>query len=131
MFEISRTDTLEFAHVQSLRALATICCVPESILELEKEGGVDILTDILCDKTVSEAVRGEAAGVVAQITSPCLDNFQHISGFLENVQDLLSALISRFYIICCWFVCFVLIQTFFLRNDYQVRILHITYINHA
>lgn len=95
LFEISRTDTLEFAHVQSLRALATICCVPESILELEKEGGVDILTDILCDKTVSEAVRGEAAGVVAQITSPCLDNFQHISGFLENVQDLLSALMSK------------------------------------
>ncbi|WAR07922.1 INSC-like protein [Mya arenaria] len=94
LFEISRTDTLEFAHVQSLRALATICCVPESILELEKEGGVDILTDILCDATVSEAVRGEAAGVVAQITSPCLDNFQHIAGFLENVQDLLSALIN-------------------------------------
>ncbi|XP_052277363.1 protein inscuteable homolog [Dreissena polymorpha] len=94
LFEISRTDTLEFAHVQSLRALATICCVPESILELEKEGGVDILTDILCDKTVSEAVRGEAAGVVAQITSPCLDNFQHITGFIDNVQDLLRALIN-------------------------------------
>ncbi|XP_045197348.1 protein inscuteable homolog [Mercenaria mercenaria] len=97
LFEIARTDTLEFAHVQSLRALATICCVAESILELEKEGGIDSLTDILCDKTISEAVRGEAAGVVAQITSPCLDNFQHISGFLENVQDLLSALINLCY----------------------------------
>lgn len=70
--------------------------MPESILELEKEGGIDSLTDILCDQTISEAVRGEAAGVIAQITSPCLDNFQHISGFLENVQDLLSALISMF-----------------------------------
>lgn len=92
LFEIARTDTLEFAHVQSLRALATICCVPEAILELEKEGGIDSLADILCDNTISEAVRGEAAGVIAQITSPCLDNFQHISGFLENVEDLLSAL---------------------------------------
>ncbi|KAL4233063.1 hypothetical protein ACF0H5_007749 [Mactra antiquata] len=97
LFEIARTDTLEFAHVQSLRALATICCVPESILELEKEGGVDSLTDILCDAMISEAVRGEAAGVIAQITSPCLDNFQHITGFLDNVQDLLSALINLCY----------------------------------
>ena len=78
-----------------MRALATICCVQESILELEKEGGVDSLTDILCDKTITEAVRGEAAGVIAQITSPCLDNFQHMTGFLENVEDLLHALISR------------------------------------
>ena len=95
LFEICRTESLEFAHVQSLRALATICCVAECILELEKEGGVDILTDILCDHTVSEAVRGEAAGVIAQITSPCLDNFQHIAGFLENVDDLLGALIGE------------------------------------
>jgi len=94
LFEISRTDSLEFAHVQSLRALATICCVPESILELEKEGGVDILTDILCDASAPEAVKGEAAGVVAQVTSPCLDNFQHITGFLDNVEELLRALIG-------------------------------------
>ena len=59
---------------------------------------MDILTDILCDHTVSEAVRGEAAGVIAQVTSPCLDNFQHIAGFLENVDDLLGALISKYSI---------------------------------
>ena len=95
LFEICRTDTLAFAHVQSLRALATICCVAESILELEKEGGVDILAEILCDKNMSEAVRGEAAGVIAQITSPCLDNFHHIAGFLDNAGDLLQALIRK------------------------------------
>ena len=33
-FEICRTESLELAHVQSLRALATICCVAECILEM-------------------------------------------------------------------------------------------------
>ncbi|KAL3881407.1 hypothetical protein ACJMK2_027852 [Sinanodonta woodiana] len=97
LFEICKTESLAFVHVQALRALATICCVAESILELEKEGGMECLTDILCDTTVSEAVRGEAAGVVAQVTSPCLDNFQHIAGFLENVHDLLGSLLSLCY----------------------------------
>ncbi|KAK3595203.1 hypothetical protein CHS0354_021518 [Potamilus streckersoni] len=97
LFEICKTESLEFVHVQALRALTTICCMAESILELAKEGGIECLTDILCDTTVSEAVRGEAAGVVAQVTSPYLDNFHHIAGFLENVQDLLGSLLSLCY----------------------------------
>ncbi|KAH3836005.1 hypothetical protein DPMN_109374 [Dreissena polymorpha] len=76
----------------SLRALATICCVPESILELEKEGGVDILTDILCDKTVSEAVRGEAAGVTFLLGAAAIANITFMDSQTCDVLQGLDAL---------------------------------------
>ncbi|XP_046378555.2 protein inscuteable homolog [Haliotis rufescens] len=94
LLDICRTDSLEFAHAQALRALATVCCVPESIMELEKESGLELLTEVLCDMKTSEGVQGEAAGVVAQITSPSLEHNQHLSGFVDNnLQDLLKALL--------------------------------------
>lgn len=58
-------------------------------------GGVDCVRDILCDSGSSEELLGEAAGVIAQITSPCLENYQHISGFQENMTDLVPALIGK------------------------------------
>lgn len=36
LLEICRTESLEFAHCQALRALATISCVAESLFEIEK-----------------------------------------------------------------------------------------------
>ena len=55
-------------------------------------GGVLSLSDILGNQSVSETVRAEAAGVVAQITSPCLDQYQHLAGLLENMEDLVQSL---------------------------------------
>ena len=43
-------------------------------------------------------VRSEAAGVVAQITSPTLDHYQHINGFIENMEDLIRSLTSMFFL---------------------------------
>lgn len=40
-------------------------------------------------------VRSEAAGVVAQITSPNLDHYKHINGFIENMEDLVRSLTSK------------------------------------
>ncbi|XP_013413958.1 protein inscuteable homolog isoform X1 [Lingula anatina] len=94
LFEVCRQSKFEFAHSQALRAIATVCCVSESILELEKAAGVECLTDILCNEGTTEHLRSEAAGVVAQITSPCLDHNQHISGFIENMEDLIQALLK-------------------------------------
>ena len=42
-------------------------------------------------------VRSEAAGVVAQITSPTLDHYQHINGFIENMEDLIRSLTSMYF----------------------------------
>lgn len=39
LFDICRTVDLQQAHGAALRAIATICCVPESIAELEKVSG--------------------------------------------------------------------------------------------
>ena len=57
-----------------------------------KISGIGRLTDILNNKSASETVRCEAAGVIAQITSPTLDHCQHLAGFIENMDDLISAL---------------------------------------
>lgn len=39
LLDICRTENLRFCHAQSLRALATISCVTESIFEMEKVAG--------------------------------------------------------------------------------------------
>ena len=61
-----------------------------------QEGGVETLIEILCDTTVGEKVRGEVAGVIAQITSPCLENYQQMSDLVDNLEDLLRALLGIF-----------------------------------
>ncbi|XP_071136156.1 protein inscuteable homolog isoform X1 [Mytilus edulis] len=94
LLEICHTESLEFAHCQALRALATISCVAESLFEIEKEGGVETLIEILCDTTVGEKVRGEVAGVIAQITSPCLENYQQMSDLVDKLEDLLRSLLG-------------------------------------
>ena len=51
----------------------------------------------MCDPRSTEMVRAEAAGVIAQITSPSLDHYQHIAGFIENMEDIIRALTSKSY----------------------------------
>ena len=58
-------------------------------------GGVTSLSDILSDQSKPETVRAEAAGVVAQITSPCLDQYQHLAGLLEHMEELVQSLTSN------------------------------------
>ena len=60
-------------------------------------GGVERLSDMLSSQSAStsEAVRAEAAGVVAQILSPCLEQYTPVAGFLENMDDLVRALTSE------------------------------------
>ncbi|XP_066265128.1 protein inscuteable homolog [Branchiostoma lanceolatum] len=94
LFTICRQDTANFVKSQALRAVATLCSVPEAIAEVEKVDGVGCLTDILCDPLTTEATRTEVAGVLAQITSPMLDHYRHVSGFIENMEDLLRGLIG-------------------------------------
>ncbi|KAG1661807.1 Protein inscuteable [Nymphon striatum] len=81
-----------FLRAQAVRALATICCIPQAINELEKQGGIECLTDILCDVMSNEQEKSEAAGVIAQITSPWIDYNQKIQGLTENAGDLVRSI---------------------------------------
>ncbi|OXB80508.1 UNVERIFIED_CONTAM: hypothetical protein H355_016298 [Colinus virginianus] len=76
-----------------------------SLLSLTQEGthlcriiakvdGILCLADILTDNTQSEATRAEAAAVIAQITSPHLTFTQHLSSFLENMEEIVTALVK-------------------------------------
>ncbi|KAK4822442.1 hypothetical protein QYF61_015189 [Mycteria americana] len=56
--------------------------------------GILCLADILTDNTHSEATHAEAAAVIAQITSPHLTFTQHLSSFLENMEEIVTALVK-------------------------------------
>ncbi|BFZ10153.1 hypothetical protein BsWGS_13192 [Bradybaena similaris] len=94
LLDVCRRENVAFTRSKALRALATICCAPECVAELEKENGIDLLLDILTDSGVVESVQGEAAGVVAQITSPVLDQNQQLCRFAKNMQMILTALLG-------------------------------------
>lgn len=64
-------------------------------MPLLQANGVECLSDILSADRYNEMVRSEAAGVVAQITSPTVDHYQHINGFIENMEDLIRSLTSE------------------------------------
>uniref|UniRef100_UPI00398F15C8 protein inscuteable homolog n=1 Tax=Pristiophorus japonicus TaxID=55135 RepID=UPI00398F15C8 len=94
LFKLCRQDGPSYLHVHALRALSSICGVEEGINELEKVDGVLCLADLLTNEANSEATRAEAAAVVSQITSPHLPFTQHLSSFLENMEDIVTALIN-------------------------------------
>ncbi|KAL2310187.1 hypothetical protein Nmel_006431, partial [Mimus melanotis] len=56
--------------------------------------GILCLADILTDPSHSEATHAEAAAVIAQITSPHLTFTQHLSSFLENMEEIVTALVK-------------------------------------
>ncbi|NXC15293.1 INSC protein, partial [Corythaeola cristata] len=76
-------------------------CSTLIILQILEEGersqqvdGILCLADILTDNTHSEATHAEAAAVIAQITSPHLTFTQHLSSFLENMEEIVTALVK-------------------------------------
>ena len=61
-----------------------------------QERGVELLVDLLCETgSPGEVVQGEAAGVVAQLTSPCLQHGHHLGGLLHDLHRLLQALLRE------------------------------------
>uniref|UniRef100_A0A2I3GL00 INSC spindle orientation adaptor protein n=1 Tax=Nomascus leucogenys TaxID=61853 RepID=A0A2I3GL00_NOMLE len=94
LFKVCRQDSFRCLYPQALRTLASICCVEEGVHQLEKVDGVLCLADILTDDSHSEATRAEAAAVVAQVTSPHLPVTQHLSSFLESMEEIVTALVK-------------------------------------
>ncbi|CAL4058863.1 unnamed protein product [Meganyctiphanes norvegica] len=85
---------LRDVRVAALRALATVCCVVDGIQELEKGGGVEVVAEILCDEGCPEEERSEAAGVLAQITSPWVENNHRLQALHTHMKKIVKALTS-------------------------------------
>nr|XP_053634438.1 protein inscuteable homolog [Cherax quadricarinatus] len=83
---------LRLCRVDALRALATICCVVDGIVELEKAGGVEVVAEVLCDEDCPEEERSEAAGVLAQITSPWVENTHRLPAIHTHMCTIVQAL---------------------------------------
>ena len=60
-------------RVAGLRALGSICCVLEGIQQFSKLGGSDLVVAVLGDQAKGEEERREAAGVLAQVSSPWIE----------------------------------------------------------
>lgn len=56
----------------SLRALATVCVTGDAVKQFEEGGGIEILSDILSDRSNPEPQMREAITVLTQITAPWL-----------------------------------------------------------
>ncbi|KAM3919631.1 protein inscuteable homolog [Leptodactylus fuscus] len=94
LFKICRQDRFKCLYPSALRTLASVCSVEEGIHQLEKVDGILCLTEILTDETQTEATKAEVAAVIAQITSPHLTFTQHLSTFLENMEEIITALLK-------------------------------------
>ncbi|ETE68806.1 Protein inscuteable-like protein, partial [Ophiophagus hannah] len=110
LLKICRQDCFRCLYPQMLRTLASVCCVEEGIQQLEKVDGILCLADILTDSIHSQATHAEAAAVIAQITSPQLTFTQHLNSFLENMEEIVTALLSmyiheNFMFECCQELC--------------------------
>lgn len=75
-----------------LRSLGTICCVLDSIRQLEEVKGVEVIARVLGEFGAKETERAEAAGVLAQITSPWIEDNDYILGVAENAFFLVQTL---------------------------------------
>ncbi|XP_022110014.1 protein inscuteable homolog isoform X2 [Acanthaster planci] len=84
--------SLNAVKPMALKAVANLCNVAEGRQELERASGVEYLSEILSSPSATESVKAEAASVVAQITSPNIDNYHHLLGFIEYMEDLLKEL---------------------------------------
>ncbi|KAG8438442.1 hypothetical protein GDO86_008937 [Hymenochirus boettgeri] len=105
LFKICRQDCFRCLHSSALRTLASLCSVEEGLCQLEKVDGILCLTDMLMDESQGEDTRAEVAAVIAQITSPHLAFTQHLSGFLENMEEIVSALLRLCEEASCAEVC--------------------------
>jgi len=79
-------------RVLALRGLSAICCVAQCIREFEKSDGLRILEELLCSRGSLIEDRIEAAGVLAQITSPWISDNHKINQLDNYVYNMVNAL---------------------------------------
>ncbi|XP_030844371.1 protein inscuteable homolog isoform X2 [Strongylocentrotus purpuratus] len=86
------TFSIRSIPMTALEIVSILCTEVEGRAELEKVGGVGALSEILASPITLEAVKKEAASVLAEITSPDADIFHRMLCFIEHMEDLLRNL---------------------------------------
>ncbi|XP_052870401.1 uncharacterized protein LOC128275972 [Anopheles cruzii] len=82
----------------SLRALATVCSTTETIRQLERADGLEVLRDILvtdarCGRTErTEPELREAVSVLTQITAPWHGDEHRLEGLKQHVHSIVEAI---------------------------------------
>ncbi|XP_063384658.1 uncharacterized protein LOC134670775 [Cydia fagiglandana] len=82
----------------SLRALATVCVTGDAVKQFEEGGGIEILSDILSDKTNPEPQMREAITVLTQITAPWLRGHYDLTQlhiYLDTIVENITGILSR------------------------------------
>merc|ERR1712223_809861 len=112
LLQICCDEQLRNVRVNAFRALGTICCVLEGIMELQECGGVELLARTLAnsnaindnpqhfsfttatsdDGQATEEEKSEAAGLLAQVTSPWIENNCSIEGLSLHLDNLVASL---------------------------------------
>lgn len=89
---ICKESPVAKVRVAALRGMGTVCCVLEGIREFEAMGGVDLVVKQLKDRELLEEERSEAAGVLAQVTSPWIENNVNMLTVPTNMGEIVAAL---------------------------------------
>ena len=79
-------------RINILRLLGCMCCVSEGIKELITLGGLDYVVTTLWSNQKSEEERREAVGVLAQITSPWIENNTCVEGVNKDLNVILDSI---------------------------------------
>ncbi|XP_034650093.1 LOW QUALITY PROTEIN: uncharacterized protein LOC117889757 [Drosophila subobscura] len=88
----------------ALRALATLCCVPQAINQLGGCGGIEILRDILQVEAAGERgaiERREAVSLLAQITAAWHGPEHRVPGLRDCAETLVAGLADLLQPDCC------------------------------
>uniref|UniRef100_A0A1B0B216 Protein inscuteable homologue C-terminal domain-containing protein n=1 Tax=Glossina palpalis gambiensis TaxID=67801 RepID=A0A1B0B216_9MUSC len=92
---------LSSVRALALRALATVCCTPEPIAQVDSCGGIEILRDILQAvgslKKPNEIKRGdterrEAVSLLTQITAPWHGPEHKVVGLKDSLESIVEGL---------------------------------------
>ncbi|XP_037871173.1 uncharacterized protein LOC101741429 isoform X1 [Bombyx mori] len=82
----------------SLRALATVCVTGDAVKQFEEGGGIEIISDILSDRSNPEPQMREAITVLTQITAPWLRGHYDLTQlhlFLDKIVENITGILSR------------------------------------
>uniref|UniRef100_A0A182PJ01 Protein inscuteable homologue C-terminal domain-containing protein n=1 Tax=Anopheles epiroticus TaxID=199890 RepID=A0A182PJ01_9DIPT len=85
---------LSSVRALALRALATVCSTTETIRQLERADGLEVLKDILADGAAdrTEPELREAVSVLTQITAPWHGEEHRLEGLKQYVHGIVEAI---------------------------------------
>ena len=92
LIKLAVSNTHMEVKLLSLRAISSVCCTIEAVRELEQCQGILTISNILVSPRTSLTVKVEAAGVLAQITSPWIADNHSIAGLKEQVPHIVEQL---------------------------------------